>query len=169
MFIFAVIMVFLILPTQADVYREMDNDGNVVYTDQPQGRAQAAPIGLPPINRMEPTESRPAMPEAAEKAPFAGYVSAVIVSPRPNKLVPSEQRSIMVQLALKPQLRPDHRVQFWLDDQPLGMPVAQINYEIIGLERGSHRISTQIVNLQGRSLVTLAPVTVQVQRHFKRH
>jgi hypothetical protein len=164
------IAALITLSASAEVYREVDIDGNVRFTDQPEDSAQAVPIGLPPVNSIQSIEraSQPTEHQQDGEPRFAGYLSAIIITPHNNMVIPSEQRSLVVRLALRPQLRPDHRVQFWLDDKPLGPPVAQIEYEIQGLERGSHSIAAQVVDPKGRPLISITPVRVQVQRHFKR-
>ncbi|MDG1079888.1 MAG: hypothetical protein P8P12_07105 [Porticoccaceae bacterium] len=59
-------------------------------------------------------------------------------------------------------------MQFWLNGQPQGATVSATVYQMDDLERGSHQISAQIQDLQGRTLISLKPITVHVQRHFKR-
>ncbi|MBT6318994.1 MAG: DUF4124 domain-containing protein [Porticoccaceae bacterium] len=40
------------LPVFAEVYKVVDNNGNITYTDQPQPDAKLVPLALPPVNKM---------------------------------------------------------------------------------------------------------------------
>jgi len=168
------IAVMLGLPAFAEVYKVVDADGNITYTDQPQPDAQLAPLALPPVNKIPaaqpapPGEDNESETREAQPEPFAGYTQAYILSPEQDQIIPNQQSNIIVQLWLQPQLQSGHRVQLFLNGQPQGAPVDAATYQLEDLERGSYQISAQIQSAQGKTLVSLQPVSIHVQRHFKR-
>ena len=158
-----------------EIYKVVDANGNITYTDQPEPEAQLAPLALPAVNKISAAEPGPAginQPLNAEQlAPppvFAGYTQAYILSPEHDQIIPNQQRNIIIQLSLQPQLQPGHRVQFLRNGQPQGAPVGATAYQLEDLERGSHQINAQIQTAQGKIILALKPVTIHVQRHFKR-
>ena len=120
------IAVMLGLPAFAEVYKVVDADGNITYTDQPQPDAQLAPLALPPVNKIPaaqpapPGEDNESETREAQPEPFAGYTQAYILSPEQDQIIPNQQSNIIVQLWLQPQLQSGHRVQLFLNGQPQG-------------------------------------------------
>lgn len=154
------------LDSLAEVYKLVDEDGNITYTDQPASAADTATLAkLSPLNQI-PTLL--ASTDDGETERFAGYSSALIVSPENDSIIPHSQISIIIQLSLSPQLQAGHRVQFWFDGAPQGQPVAATAYQIDNIERGSHSLSARVFNSQGQLLISTPSVEVHVKRHFAR-
>jgi len=171
---FAIMLSLISLDSLAEVYKLVDEDGNITYTDQPASAAEPATLEkLSPLNQI-PTLLKPADDEAlaeladGETELFAGYNSALIVSPENGSIIPHNQISIVIQLSLSPQLQAGHRVQFWFDGAPQGQPVAVTAYQIDNIERGSHSLSARVFSAQGQLLISTASVEVHVKRHFAR-
>lgn len=158
------------------VYKVVDDQGNITYTDTPPAEITADEMVLPVINPISSPTLTPS--PAAERSPistdietvmaFTGYSSVVMVAPLDGSLVRFDQPKLMAQLALTPALQADHLVQFYIDGSAYGRAIPAISLAIGGLERGSHRISARVLSSQGAVLAITEPVTVHVQRHFKR-
>jgi hypothetical protein len=163
----------VVAAVHAAVYKVTDDQGNITYTDTPPAENASDEVLLPVINQLP--SSMPAaakLPESVEAEPvtaFAGYSSFALVSPLDDSLVHFDQPAVLAQLALTPELKDDHLVQFYIDGSAYGSPVAATSLSIHGLERGTHRISAHVLSSQGAVLVITASVTVHVQRHFKRN
>ena len=173
----ALIVAVLLGPLSfAEVYKVVDANGNVTYTDQPQPNAQLAPLALPPVNKIPSAEplldtlvDPQAMEEAQPLGSFAGYSQARILAPVQDAIIPNQQRKLIIQLQLTPQLQPEHRVQFYKNGRPLGSPVTALVYELDNLERGTYQLGAQVQTGTGRLLVSVPPVDIHVQRHFRRN
>jgi len=161
----------------AGVYKVVDDQGNITYTDTPPAETVTDEMVLPAINPISspipapvPTPVQSSTSEDGEPAmAFSGYSFAALVAPLNDSLVHFDQPVVLAQLALTPELETDHLVQFYVDGSVAGEPVAATSFAIRGLERGSHRISARVLSSQGAVLVITRPVTVHVQRHFKRN
>ena len=153
----------------AEVYKIVDADGNITYTDQP-GASAAERLNLPQINQTTaPAKRAEDKPAAETEANFAGYSSARISSPEDQAVILHNQVNIIVQLVLEPQLQPGHLVQFSVNGVAQGLPVSATAYQLDNIERGSHRIGVAVVNGRNRTLIVAKPVIVNVKRHFKRN
>ena len=155
----------------AEVYKVIDDQGNITYTDTAPAETAVEKVLLPPVNKV-PTLTRavatPPYPDSDELLPvFKGYSSAALVSPLNDSLVRFDQPQVLAQLALTPELAVDHRVQFYVDGYAHGSAVGGNSLAIAGLERGTHHISARVLSSQGAVLVIAEPVTVHVQRHLK--
>ncbi len=160
------------LNTSAEVYKVVDQDGNITYTDQP--AATATLQKLPPLNPMPGSipplgDSELVGPTEDESPLFSGYSNAVIVSPENDSVIPHHQVSIIIQLALSPQLQAGHWVQYWFDGAAQGQPVAAMAYQLDNIERGTHILSASIFDDQGKLVISTPAIRVHVKRSFSRH
>lgn len=155
----------------AEVYKVVDQDGNVTYTDRPGTDLDTASLEkLPPLNKM-PALTAPIddeLEESAQEQAFAGYRRGIILSPENDAIIPHNQTSIIIQLALNPQLQPGHNVQFLFDGVPQGPAVAATARKIENIERGTHSLSARVFDADGQPLISIAPVKVHVKRSFAR-
>ena len=158
----------------AEVYKVVDQDGNIIYTDRPGADLDSASIEkLPPLNKMpalmppDADKRLNALPEEQLDA-FPGYGRGIILSPENDSIVPHNQTSILIQIGLNPQLNPGHVVQFLVDGVPQGSAVAAIAHRINNVERGTRSLSARVFDANGQLLITTPPVKVHVKRNFAR-
>ena len=155
--------VLLIHPVEAQVYKTVDEHGNVTYTDKPAPNDKREQVELPPINQLpvQHITQKVVPPEG-----FAGYEAVFISQPANDAVIGNEQETIGVELALEPGLQEGHLVQFYFNGSPSGQPMPSNSHRIGNLERGSYSISAVVMDEQGQVLASAAPVVVHVQRHF---
>ena len=152
----------------ASVYKTTDEQGRVTYSDTPSSDQPATEAQLRPINQINTAVSPVKDGAVTESVALSGYSSIAIVAPEADTVISYEQGNIIVQLALTPELQRGHVVQFYLDGKPYRRPVAATSYAVTKPERGTHTVSASVVAADGAVIASSAPVTVHVQRHFKR-
>lgn len=164
-----ILLVLAVMSQAAEVYKIVDADGNITYTDQP-GASAAERLNLRRINQAAAPAARVEDgPTANAEADLVGYSSARISSPVHQAVILHNQANIIVQLALEPQLQPGHLVRFSVNGVAQGLPVSATAYQLDNIERGSHSIGAAVVDGKNRVLIAAKPVIVHVKRHFKRN
>jgi hypothetical protein len=153
---------------EAEVYKIVDSTGKVIYTDTPPVDQSADELLLPTINQLPKSVTPESEFLAEDKPVFLGYSAVDLVAPQSDSIISYEQKNIIVQLALTPELQIGHLVQFYLDGAAYGRPVASTSYSIGDLHRGSHSVSARVITGEGEIMGSSRSVTVHVQRHFKR-
>lgn len=149
----------------APVYRHVDANGNVVYSDEP---GQGSRIDLKPITVVDPAEvesrSRPA--ESTTTSPSAvDYDRFAITSPSNGETLPTGQGgNVQVQLAIEPELQPGDRVQLRVDGAVSQSPMHTSVFALSQLERGEHQIQAELLDAQGRVRLSTPAITLYVQR-----
>jgi len=132
------------------VYKTVDEDGRVTYTDKkPSGeRQEDQQAELPPVNTMEKTERRRRQePEPEAQTEVPDY-QLTLVRPEEGAQVPPGQRDLLIQVQLSPELAPEHRLIYYMDDETLNRG-RQPQYLIEEIFRGTHRIRVAIVDQNG--------------------
>lgn len=144
------------------IYRVIDAQGKVSYTDTPPKDGSAEPIILKEVNTQPAMDTRKTDAPAAESA--VTYTRSEITSPANDSTIPPGQLNVGVQLHLEPALQPGHRVQFYLDDQPQGPAAAATAITLGDLYRGSRTIYATVVDANGARVAQSNSVVIHVKR-----
>ncbi|MGE3295726.1 MAG: DUF4124 domain-containing protein [Porticoccaceae bacterium] len=149
------------------VYRVIDAQGKVSYTDTPpkDGAAEAVilkGVNTQPAMDVRKTDVRKADAPAAESA--VTYTRIEITSPVNDSTIPPGQLNVMVQLQLEPVLQPGHRIQFYLDNEPQGPAAATTAITLSDLYRGSRSIHATVVDANGVRMAQSNSVVIHVKR-----
>lgn len=164
----------------AQVYRHVDANGNVVFSDQPAGgsKVQLTPLSVVPSTESLPprrsTPSRVSSSSSSEsdrtRAPavdvaFRGYTTFTIQSPSNEETLQTGQAgNLAVRLGIEPELRPQDKVRVTVDGAPSQSAMHSTVFMVPGLERGKHVIQAELLDSTGRVRQTSEPKVVYVQR-----
>lgn len=147
------ILCLLALPASAEVFTYIDAQGNRVYTDQPRGNAKRVPIAT--SNRMSatPTAAAPSSKtkKTAPQSPFHYDMLRVLV-PEPDATIRSSAGELIVSITSEPGLQEGHRYRLLLDGQPTGEPGLSPVFPLSNIDRGSHNLSAEILDADGRTV-----------------
>lgn len=152
----------------AEVYRVINADGTVTYTDNPPaGDPTVEPMDLPTINT-QPGLQMPSMTKKAdlkEEEEFAGYNQIRIVSPAPGATIPPGYEQIPVKVSTIPGLQQGHLIQLMSNGQPYGSPSSRTTFSISPLIRGEHSIQAKILDSNNDIVGQSGTTTVHVKRN----
>lgn len=155
----------LIAPAvMADVYKTVDKDGRVIYTDNPKDE-NAKKVELREINTVQGAQP---LPQSTPVDSFNSQPAAVnyqinIISPRNDVSIPVGQRDLAIAITLQPALEAGHLLVYFLDGELLEETTAN-NIIVKDVPRGTHTLVVEAINQDGQSLGTSAPVIVNVIR-----
>jgi len=160
-------------PVAAQVYKTVDEDGNVTYTDQAPADG-SGPIELRPLSIIEaPSYETPA--KAEEGADGEGgkemslrylrknYQDFAIVAPQQEESVWHPENAITVAWNVRYQLQPGMQVTVSVDGVKQ-TPTSEQIIAVPGLERGEHTVSAQLTDAKNRLIATAEPVTFFIRR-----
>lgn len=158
--ILAALLALLVLPAGAqEIYRVVDENGNVTYTDQkPDGDVD--PVDLPELNVLEgDAESLPgAESEAAPTQGEAQPMNFRIERPADGATLTPEGDSIDITMGIDIDVPPTARITLVLDGEELA-PVRSLETSIPTPAPGEHRLFARLETPSGRALGTTDPVT----------
>jgi hypothetical protein len=146
----------------ADVYKTVDKNGKVVYTDKPDGKQPAELVKLPPVNTLPSEPTNTYVPTIAPNADVASY-QVSIVSPRNNATITAEQRDLGIAITLDRPLDSSHWLLYFMNGELLEETQAS-NIFIQEITRGTHTLEVEVVAKDGTSLGKSAQVVVNVMR-----
>jgi hypothetical protein len=149
----------------AEIYKTVDAQGRVVYTDVPSGKRLES-VDLPHINETPATEIQPlpAREEAAAPVAFTVQLQAPVSG---STLLPGD-RNLSVVAVTEPALGGGYVAELWLDGKPYGAPQEQAVFTVADISRGQHSVSVVVLDPAG-NLVGQSPIaTVNVIRPVAR-
>jgi len=151
-------------PVQAEIYRWVDDNGAVVYSDMPQKNAET--VKLPGLDLYKgssstATESRSSTSKPA-KVDKKKYSGLKITSPINEATIRDNAGKITISMQLTPKLKTGHEIIINLDGKDTKVP--GLNHGFTGLDRGAHTISAKVIDASGQALITSEQITFQLIR-----
>jgi hypothetical protein len=153
----------------ADIYKYVDQNGVIRYTDKPPSK-DAKPVELPPVqtytsgdagNQESGTNAQPDSILAAEPA---GYTRIALTSPSPEQVFNQSNPQVNVSVSLEPALITGHRLVFLLDGLPYPSSPGQNTIILEGLERGSHMVQAAVMDSRGAIQIQSEPVNFHLHQ-----
>ena len=153
----------------ADIWKIVDEDGNVVYTDQPP-KDGSTPMDLPELSIIEtdmPVKHTPAGEKKA-KARTSGelrklYRDFRITRPLPEETFWGTASTVVVTWGSETPLTPDLSVRLFVDGKDqVAPPTGSVS---LTLERGEHNVSAELRDARGRRVIRTESVTFFVKQN----
>ncbi len=167
------VIVFLLLMTticasNAQIYKWVDSQGGVHFSDTPHAGAQI--ITLPDENNSSspsPSKTSPEPNELQDQSSVKlkhSYTQIGIVQPESGATIRNNQGFVTVTAQTEPDLYPGDKLQLLYDNAVLGEPQKNPVFEINGMYRGSHTLAVQVIDEDGNVIDSSDPITIYVFR-----
>ncbi|MGD8312456.1 MAG: DUF4124 domain-containing protein [Gammaproteobacteria bacterium] len=160
--ILPLLLALIAVAVQAELYKSINQDGEVVYSDSPSPGARRLKLpelptyALPPVGSLRTPSRVPIKNDLYERFVFA--------APANDATIRDELGVIHTELQLVPGLGDDHLIQYYLDDKPYGPPYDQLTVTMSNLAPGRHRLSASVIDRQGNILISTEDIVVTIER-----
>ena len=145
------------------IYKQVQPDGTVTYTDEPGPRSEEIQVQPAPTYTPPKTPSfTPYQPPARSTEPASGYSSFSISTPAHDESVRANTGDITVSVAISPGLDAGHHIEYLLDGK-LVQATAATSIQLNNVDRGTHTITARLVDQRGATLEE-SSVTIHLQR-----
>ncbi len=166
-FFLGISLILLTCASYAQVYTWTDSQGVVHFSDTPHPGAEKIQIPEPqtfsPSTPTPKQEIAPANHNNMNESEHS-YTKVVIREPENQATIRNPQGYAVVSVEVAPQLSEGDKLQLIYDGSPLGDPQPNTVFELNGMYRGSHTIAVQVVNADGKVLITSDTVTIYMQQ-----
>ncbi|MCW8856656.1 MAG: DUF4124 domain-containing protein [Kangiella sp.] len=145
------------------LYKKVDKDGNVTFTDKPSDDAEAVTVQTNKNVIAGPrTHSGDAPPSNANQTSEIKiqYDNFAINSPNNDERIRSLDGSMNVVVDISPQIRPEHSIRLHIDGARVGQDQKIPYFNLLGMDYGSHELTAVIIHDQTKNVIqTSKPVT----------
>ncbi len=152
-------------PFASEVYRIVDAEGQVTFTDSPAANTKAETVDLPKINIAIAPQPRTIEGESESTGEETPYTSARITQPLNNATIPPGQTAVAVTLALEPALQEGHLVQLYIDGRAQGSATASTTFSVSNLNRGEHKVYIEVLGGDKKRKAKAKTITFHVKQH----
>lgn len=148
--VMAMLLVASAATAQSQVYRWVDKDGAVHYSDHPES-PDAKTVDLPQLQTFKSnsvSNGAPLSQDSAEKTD-ASIPRPVMTSPTANQTIRNSDGSVT--LAANATFPPGGGLLFYIDGATLNAtPIQTLAWNATGVERGEHRASVAVADADGK-------------------
>ncbi|WP_156507814.1 DUF4124 domain-containing protein [Halioglobus sp. HI00S01] len=164
------LMILALASAQAwsQIYKTVDENGNVSFTDTPPPDSNTEQVQLQQTNSTAPPPDIPAYGTSATAADTGADESAVpvarITAPEQETTIPMGPGNFSVSATVSPALSKGQAMQLLMDGEPQGEPQAAGFWDLTNTFRGAHDLEVTVVSPDGETLSTSEPLRVYVMR-----
>ena len=149
---------------KAEVYRTVDEDGNVIFTDQKAESEDSTPLKIRPVQTIPAPKikRKTSVTSPGYTSTHNFYKSLEIISPTEQETFQNPE-SITVSVETKPSNNAGHRYRLLVNNQEQqnsNIPRFVLNHP----DRGTLVLKAEIINAQGAVLISSEPRTIFVHR-----
>ena len=159
----------------AEIYKTVDKDGNVVFTDVPTGdrsesvelqkTSEYTPVVQDQTSSASGLKRRRSLDddEYEEETVEITYSSLSITSPEDDAYFRNNAGNVTVAIQSSPELASTHQYELWMDGKKVKRS-AQSAITLPNIDRGTHTLAVRIVGEQGEVLMESDPSTFHLGR-----
>jgi hypothetical protein len=153
-----------------EIYKTVDANGNVVFTDiapvDRSGQPAAQPVTVDPVNSYQPPPAPvPQQGDAPPESDDVGYYAEIaVISPLEDETIRDNSGNVQIQITIAPRLRGDHRLMLILDGNDIGLEAVNGVFELSNVDRGTHTAAGRVIDQLGNTVIESSPVTFNLMR-----
>lgn len=170
-YLFLIPIITLIFSSNAlaEMYKSVDEQGNITYSDTPP-EEEAEAMEPPMLNTMPTVKPRPtpATPEE-EVQEETTYTSLSVQSPQNDATLRSNSGNISVSLNINPALniQQGHYMSVQVNGITVKDKINSSSTQLTNIDRGTLSITASVKNKKGATLLSSNPITVYLHRASK--
>ncbi len=155
------VLLLMTLGVSAEVYRSVDEDGNVVFSDKPGPGAEAIELDEVQTIKVPPP---PRMDFSPKKKPSQRYTEVAIQSPQNDEAIRNDGGDVTVNISVKPGLNANDSVVLYLDGREIDLG-GGLSKAFSGLDRGTHTLRAVVKDANGKELKSSSTSTFHLLRN----
>lgn len=157
-----IIALFITLPLSAEVYRSVDKDGNVVFSDEESPGSEK--VIVPEVQTISPPAAGPSTYKRPALKTMA-YKELAVASPADDEAVRDNAGNISVSVTFQPELFFGDTLVLYMDGTEVGSN-KQGSFSLKNVDRGTHQLRAVIKDSNGRIRKSSKSSSFHMLRHF---
>jgi len=145
------LLIFMGLSIAETVYKSVDENGNIIFTDKPSRDAEEIKLQkLQTIKNPNPAKYKP---KAKQPKQEALYKTFLVSNPADGAGLRSNSGNVSISLTLQPPLRPSHKIIISMDGKEVSNGSTS-SVSLQNIDRGTHTISASVVDGNGKQMIS---------------
>ncbi len=159
-------LVFISSVYAETVYKTVDAEGNIIFSDVPTDGAEvleiekAQTVNIPEVKRSEYRPVTKLIPDKIE------YTRLVITSPENDATIRSNAGNVSINVAIEPVLFEDDLLVLFVDGKEVGSGKSLL-FSLSNLDRGTHTVDVAVKNEKDEFLKRSAKLVFHLRKESK--
>ena len=151
-FLILSLMFYASFTVAEEVYKTVDEDGNIIFTDKPtEGSEKVILRELKTIDNPNPAKYRP-LPDKPENVdPGDIYGTLLITNPANGSGLRNNAGNVSISVSVEPSLRPGHKLIITMDGKEISNGAAT-STSLTNVDRGTHSLVARVVDANGNTI-----------------
>jgi len=166
--ILSLLLVLCFTSLSAGVYKWVDANGQVHYSDQPTRNSEQVQLRESTVIPSPPPPVAPASSDAGSEAAPATtqvkYKGIQVVAPEDDQPLRSNDGQVPISIELRPGLAKDHKIRIYLDGAAASGELDTTQITLQNVDRGTHTLAAAVVDASGKELLRSSEVTFHLLR-----
>lgn len=160
---------FMCLPSAGlctDIYKIQQQNGNIIFTDQPGPTAERIKLPSPMVMKNDSTEA--VQSQASSKKSAFSYQSVTIESPINDTIIRENAGNVEVNVSIQPDVieQYNHQIVVYLDQREVERGYAR-SITLKNVDRGTHELEVRIEDSQGNTHLSSKRRLFHLQRYHQ--
>ena len=148
----------------AEIYKTVDKNGRITYTDVPPANTEAKPLELKTINSLpSPAVIPNTSPSTSGVSDDTNEYDVQITAPENGRTLMADERSVMISISLNQNLNDGDLFAYKIDGDTL-TTTQETTYTLTDPPRGEHSLTVDVIDREGKTLAQSNPITLLVMR-----
>ncbi|MGI2097593.1 DUF4124 domain-containing protein [Shewanella glacialipiscicola] len=160
------LMLFSML-AQAVVYKWVDKDGKVHYSDEPQPNAQIVELKDKTLNKISLPQPKTDIDDVNQAIESIQY-QVNITAPNEEETVRDNNGDFEVVATITPELKGQYLMAIKLDGKPIGQPQVGNIFQLKNIDRGQHTLVVDAMTQNGKVFASSPPRKIFLHQATKR-
>lgn len=162
----SILILFTVSLFAATVYKTVDENGNVIFTDKPSDNSEEIQLKeLQTIKNPNPAKYQAPQKKSMEPDLSHFYKSFVVANPADGSAFRNNAGNVSISILLQPGLRPGHSLVITLDGKEVSKG-SGLSVSLNNVDRGTHNIGASIVDSNGKQIISTSS-SFSLLRHSK--
>lgn len=149
-------LLLLSMLAQATVYKWVDKDGKVHYSDEPHPNAEVVELKEKTLNQIT---LPPLLPDSSDDNQVTENITyqVNITSPEEEATVRNNNGDFEVTATVTPEIKGQYLMALKLDGQSVGQPQVGATFKLTNIDRGEHIIIVDAMTQNGKVFASSSP------------
>ena len=165
------IVLILSFCVHAEMYKWVDADGNVNYSDRPQTATgdgeEITEITIPQVNTADSVDTSILRESSSAQPDQNGNTSIKITRPQDDEAIRQNEGNMLINVAVKSQAR-NPTIVIYVDGSEVSRGSAT-SVALRNVDRGTHIITAELISPEGKVIKSAVPVTFHLLRYSARN
>jgi YbbR domain-containing protein len=149
-----------------DIYKIQQQNGNIIFTDQPGPTAERIKLPSPMVMMNDSTEA--VQSQTSSKKSAFSYQSVTIESPINDAIIRENAGNVKVNVSIEPDVieQYNHQIVVYLDQREVERGYAR-SITLKNVDRGTHELEVRIEDSQGNTHLISTRRLFHLQRYHQ--